>query len=125
MASNKAKPTYRGRPIQAIMELKKGETLVGVWASINVAGIGFYKFLAKRKRDGTCAWVHFVQRPDGSKDKFYRGEVTDEKQIEKVLEVLNGALRTAYGPNIKLRPADADVDYIDQLKSKNPADKVH
>lgn len=64
-------PTYRGKPIQALMSVSKGEKIAGMWTTPTIPGIGFYKLLAKRCADGTCEWVHFVQRPNGDKDKVY------------------------------------------------------
>ena len=98
-----------GAPVAPIMEIEKGEAIAGVWLSDTVPEIGFYKLLAKRKRDGTCEWVHFVQRADGRKEKFYQGRVESESQLQEVVEAINRALNTAYGRRINLHPADADI----------------
>ena len=58
-------PTYKGKPVQALMSVEKGEEIAGTWTTPVVPEIGFYKLLAKRRTDGVCEWVHFVQRADG------------------------------------------------------------
>ncbi len=121
----KGKPTLHGKPFKAIMEIKKGEEIAGAWVTSAVPGIGFYKLLAKRKADGACEWIHFVQRANGSKDKFSRGEVENEDGIVDIVEAINRALRTAYGPGIKLQPADADVYPVDGTVMRKGSDKVH
>ncbi|MFH1633205.1 MAG: hypothetical protein ABIG63_04230 [Chloroflexota bacterium] len=122
---HKGQPTFRGKPFEAIMEIKTGEEIAGAWVTTTVPGIGFYKLLAKRKADGACEWVHFVQRADGSKDKFLRGDVENEARMSDVVEALNRALRTAYGPGIKLQPADTDVYPVDGTVLGRGSDKVH
>ena len=109
----KSAPTLDGVPVSPIMEIEKGEAIAGAWVSDTVPEIGFYKLLAKRKKDGTCEWVHFVQRADGRKEKFYRGKVESEARLRDVVEAINRALDTAYGPRVKLHPADADIIPVD------------
>ncbi|MGC8781806.1 MAG: hypothetical protein ACP5UQ_13165, partial [Anaerolineae bacterium] len=98
-------PTFRGKPIAPILAIGEDEELAGAWATPVVPGVGFYKLLAKRRADGSCEWVHFVQRPDGRKDRFYRGEVEKSEQLADVVAAINRALATAYGPAIRLFPA--------------------
>jgi len=71
--------------------------------------VGIYKLIAKRKRDGSVAGVHFVQRDDGRKENVYRGDVNDVARLAQVVTALNNALRTAYGPGVQLLPAAADI----------------
>ncbi len=106
------------RPLaaQAVMNVDKGEEIAGAWVTPHVPQIGIYKLLAKKKADGTCEWAHFVQRDNGLKEKVYRGTVENEGRLKDVLTALNNALRTAYGPNIQLQTADADVYTLDGKK---------
>lgn len=99
------------RPIaqQAVMNVEKGEEIAGVWVTLPVPQIGTYKLLAKKKTDGTCEWAHFVQRANGSKEKVYRGTVENPARLADVVVALNRALHTAYGPTIRLQPADYDM----------------
>ncbi len=106
-------PTFKGKPIVPIMAIGQGKELVGAWATPVVPGVGFYKLLAKRRADGRCEWVHFTQRADGRKDKFYRGEVENVESLADVVEAINRALTTAYGPAIRLFPAEADIFGVD------------
>ena len=117
-------PTYKGKPVQALMSVDKGEEIAGTWTTATVPGIGFYTLLAKRRADGTCEWVHFVQRADGSKDKVYRGEVENEARLADVVAAINSALRTAYGPLIRLHHAEADISFVDGVATGAPGDKV-
>ena len=117
-------PTYHGKPVQAIMSVDKGEEVLGSWTTATIPGIGFYKLLAKRRADGVCEWVHFVQRASGAKDKFYRGKVENEARLADVLAALNSALRTAYGPLIRLHPAEADISFVDGVMTGTPPDEV-
>ncbi|MCX7669343.1 MAG: hypothetical protein N2439_04655 [Anaerolineae bacterium] len=105
--------TFKGQPIVPIMEIGAGEELVGVWTSPVVPGVGFYKLLAKRRADGRCEWVHFTQRADGRKDKFYRGEVENVEHLADVVAAINQALAMAYGPAVRLVPAEADIFGVD------------
>lgn len=117
--------TFRGRPILPIMSLDEGEELVGVWVTPDVPGIGFYKLVAKRLVDGRCEWVHFTQRANGTKDKFYRGTVEQESDLAKVVSAINKALTTAYGPQFCLRPAnDMEIHFVDGVISGREPDFV-
>ncbi|MBI4771509.1 MAG: hypothetical protein HY784_14140 [Chloroflexi bacterium] len=106
-------PTLGGVPVVPIMEVHHGEAVAGTWVSNTVPGVGFYKLLAKRKTDGTCEWVSFTQRANGSKDSFYRGTVEDKARLQEVVEVHNSALHSAYGHSVSLHPADADMYPVD------------
>ncbi len=99
--------------IPAVMNVEKGEQIVGAWITPMVPDIGFYKLLAKRRKDGTCEWVHFVQRSNGEKDKFYRGEVPSQKEIDTVVTALNNALAKVYGAHIKLQLGNPEVYSLD------------
>ena len=106
------------RPVaeQAVMNVEKGEEIAGIWLTASVPQIGIYKLLVKRKPDGTCEWAHFVQRANGLKEKVYRGTVESPERLDDVVEALNSALRTAYGPTIRLQPADYDMYALDGKK---------
>ena len=78
-----------------------------------LTGIGIYKLLAKKKKDGTCEWAHFVQRDDGRKENVYRGEVENEVQLADVVDGINAALRKTFGLTISLHPADSDMYTLD------------
>jgi len=118
-------PTYRGQPVHAIMSVEKGEEVAGVWASPAVPGVGFYKLLAKRLADGRCEWVHFTQRADGSKDKFYRGTVESVERLADIVTAINNSLATAYGPAIRLMPAESEVHPVDGINMGQTSKYVH
>lgn len=119
-SSSQPPPTFKGKPVVPIMAIGPGEELVGAWASPVVPGVGFYKLLAKRRADGRCEWVHFTQRADGRKDKFYRGEVENVESLADIVEAINEALSTAYGPAIRLFPAEADIFGVDGAPFTRP-----
>ncbi len=101
----------------AIMNIEKGEEILGGWITPHIPEIGIYKLLAKKKVDQTVEWAHFVQRDDGRKDSLYRGTVENVDRISDVIKAINNALHKAYGPDISLRPADADVYSINGQKA--------
>ncbi len=100
----------------AVMNVERGETIVGAWVTPGIPEIGVYKLLAKRKADGTCEWAHFVQRADGRKEKVYRGEVESESRIKDVLKAINVSLARTFGEKVQMRSADADVYSLDGKK---------
>ena len=99
-----------------LMNVDKGEEIAGAWVTPTVPGVGFYKLLAKKKKDGQYEWVHFVQRADGRKENVYRGEVESEARLKDVVEAINRALNTAYGSTIRLQVADYDLYTLDGKK---------
>ncbi len=122
----KKKPlTFRGAPIGAIMSIDKNEEFAGMWATPVAPGVGFYKLLAKRLPDGRCEWVHFTQRADGSKDKFYRGTVENVERLADVVTTINNSLAIAYGPAIRLMPAEADIHPVDGVNMGQAPKRIH
>ena len=111
------------RPIasQAVMNVEKGEEVVGAWATPTIPGIGYYKLLAKKKKDGTCEWAHFIQRDNGLKDSVYRGTVENEARLKDVLQALNTALLKTFGRHIQLKPAASDMYTLDGKKASGTA----
>jgi len=104
-------------PPPAIMNVNEGEEIAGAWITPHIPTIGIYKLLAKKKKDGTCEWAHFVQRDDGRKEKVYRGTVENEGRLADVVAAINSALHTAYGPLVNLGPADSDMYTLDGKKT--------
>ena len=95
----------------AVMNVDKGEEIVGGWASARVPQVGIYKLLAKKRKDGVIEWAHFVQRDSGLKEKVYRGEVESREQLDEVLEVMNKHLLRVFG--ITMKSADYDMFTLD------------
>ena len=112
------------RPLaaQAVMNVDKGEEIAGMWVTNHVPQIGIYKLLAKKKKDGTCEWAHFVQRDSGLKENVYRGTVENKERLDDVVASINAALRKAYGPLISLQTADFDTY---SLAGKKDSGVVH
>jgi hypothetical protein len=95
----------------AVMHVEKGEVIVASLISGHIEGTGRYKLLAKKKKDGTFSWVHFIQRLNGNKDIVFRGEAKDQAQLNTLLEVANGKLQAIF--KVTLQPADADMYTLD------------
>ena len=93
----------------AVMNVDEGEEVLGGYVTPHIPQIGMYKLIAKKKKDGTCEWAHFVQRNDGRKEKVYRGTVENEARLATVVDAINSALNTAYGPAIRLVPSGSDM----------------
>ncbi|MBI2975419.1 MAG: hypothetical protein HY872_16125 [Chloroflexi bacterium] len=112
------------RPLaaQAVMNVDKGEEIAGMWVTKNVPQVGIYKLLAKKKKDGTCEWAHFVQRDSGLKENVYRGTVENKERLNDVVTSINAALRKAYGPGVSLQIADFDTY---NLAGKQDSGVVH
>lgn len=91
----------------AVMNVDKGEQIVGGWASAHIPQVGVYKLLAKKRADGLFEWAHFVQRDNGLKEKVYRGEVESPEKLDEVLEIMNGQLKRVFG--ITMKAADYDM----------------
>ena len=91
----------------AVMNVEKGEEIVGGWASAHIPQVGIYKLLAKKRVDGVIEWAHFVQRDSGLKDKVYRGEVESRDRLDEVLEIMNGQLKRVFG--VTMKTADYDM----------------
>ncbi|MBW8049554.1 MAG: hypothetical protein FVQ77_04295 [Cytophagales bacterium] len=100
----------------AIMTLDKGENIVGMWASPPIPQTGFYKLLAKQKKDGTIEWAHLVQRADGSKELMFRGTAKSKKELNKVVDLASAQLSRIFGPSIKLKAAKADFYSLEGQK---------
>jgi hypothetical protein len=91
----------------AVMNVDKGEEIVGGWASAHIPQVGVYKLLAKKRADGLFEWAHFVQRDSGLKEKVYRGEVESPEKLDEVLEIMNGQLKRVFG--VTMKAADYDM----------------
>lgn len=85
----------------AVMNVDKGEEIIGGWASAHIPQVGIYKLLAKKRTDGMIEWAHFVQRDNGLKEKVYRGEVESHEKLDEVLEIMNGQLKQVFGVTMK------------------------
>jgi hypothetical protein len=99
----------------AVMNVEKGEEVVGGWASAHIPQVGVYKLLAKKCKDGVIEWAHFVQRDSGLKDKVYRGEVETHEKLDEVLEIMNKHLLRVFGTTMK--SADYDMFTLDGKKT--------
>ena len=95
----------------AVMTIDEGEEIAGAWITPYIPEVGMYKLLAKKKKDGTFSWVHFIQRLNGNKDIVFRGEANDQAQLNTLLEVANGKLQAIF--KVTLQPADADMYTLD------------
>lgn len=99
----------------AVMNVDEGEEIAGGWASPHIPQVGIYKLLAKKKRDGSFEWAHFVQRDNGLKEKVYRGQVKSREQLDEVLEIMNKKLHKFLG--VTMRAADYNVCSLDGKKA--------
>ncbi len=106
--------------IQAIMNVDKGEEIAGMWVTPLIPQIGVYKLLAKKRKDGSCEWAHFIQREDGSKKLLFRGEVESEARLKDVLAAANKILGQTFGPGVQLKTADFDMYTLDGKKFDGP-----
>ena len=76
----------------AVMNVDKGEEIVGEWA-------------------------HFIQRDDGTKDRVMRGEVNSKDQLDEVIEIANRNLKKLF--DVALQATDYDMYTLDGKKASN------
>lgn len=105
--------------VPAVMRVEKGEKIVGGWITPEIPGVGMYKLLAKKRCDGTCEWIHFIQRSTGKKEKFVGGTVRSEMEVVQVVAAINRSLERVYGPQCRLQPAGASAGAVDASKAGN------
>ena len=55
----------------AVMSVEKGEEIVAALISGHIPGTGYYKLLAKKKKDGLIEWAHFTERDNGQKENVF------------------------------------------------------
>jgi hypothetical protein len=111
------KPDLRS---QAVMNVDKGESIEGLWATPQIPQIGVYKLVVKKRVDGVFEWVHFQHRLDGTRKVLFRGELETKLRIADVLDAANKTLRNVYG--VTMSVADVDISTLDGRKS---SDTVH
>jgi hypothetical protein len=99
---------------QAVMNVDKGEEIAGMWVTQHVPGSGIYKLAAKKKKDGTFAWAHFIHRDNGSRDVLFRGKANDQAQLDEVVALTKKNLKKFF--NADLQPAGADMYTLDGKK---------
>ena len=104
-------------PQLAVMNVDKGEEIVGGWATMRISQIGIYKLLAKKHKDGVIEWAHFIQRDDGTKDRVMRGEVNSRDQLDEVIEIANRNLKKLFG--VALQATDYDMYTLDGKKASD------
>jgi hypothetical protein len=105
---------------QEVMNIDKGESIEGLWATPQIPQIGVYKLVVKQRADGIYEWVHFQHRPDGTRKVLFRGELETKVRITDVLEAANENLHNVYG--VTMSVADVNISTLDGRKS---GDTVH
>lgn len=101
----------------AVMNVNKGEEIIGGWATMRISQIGIYKLLAKKRKDGVIEWAHFIQRDDGTKDRVMRGEVDSRDQLDEVVEIASRNLKKLFG--VALQVTDYDMSTLDGKKASD------
>lgn len=96
----------------AVMAVDEGEEIAGAWITPYIPEVGMYKLIAKKKKDGTIAWVHFIQRLNGNKEIVFRGEAKDQAQLNELLNIANRKLQAIF--KVALQQADADMYSLDR-----------
>jgi len=102
------------------MNVDKGESIEGLWATPQLPQIGAYKRVVKKRMDRICEWVHFQYRTDGSRKVLFRGELETKGRIADVLDAATKNLRNVFG--VELSVADVDISTLNGRKS---SDTVH
>jgi len=105
---------------QAVMNVDKGEEVAGMWATPDIPQTGVYKLVAKKRKDGTIEWAHFIHRPDGTRKVVFRGEVESKALLADVLDAANKHLQGIFG--VTMSAADVSMKTLD---GRATDDKVH
>jgi DNA-binding PadR family transcriptional regulator len=87
----------------AVMKVEKGEVIVASLVSGHIEGTGWYKLLAKKKKDGLIEWAHFTERDNGLKENVYRGEVRGSDELQHVMEIMNRHLKRIFGEHAEMK----------------------
>jgi len=101
----------------AVMNIEEGEEIAGMWITPLIPGTGQYKFLAKKKKDGTFEWAQLIQRISGEKEIVFRGSTKTKKELEKVLALSNNMLQKIFGREINLAKAAYSSYTVDGVKA--------
>lgn len=113
-----AKRTTEKKPVigPAILNVDKGDEIIGGWITPAIPEVGVYKLLVVKRKSGKYNWAHFIQRDNGSKDRVMRGEFVEFEKLQELLDAINKNLGNVYGAHIKILPADYDVMTLDGKK---------
>ena len=103
----------------AVMNIKEGEELVAAMVSGHISGTGYYKFLAKKTRDGGYEWAHFTERDNGIKEKVFRGETKSVDELQTVLEIMNKNLERIFGSHAMMKQGIPEFRTLMGVKSDN------
>jgi hypothetical protein len=87
----------------AVINIEKGEEISIALVSSHIPGTGRYKFLSKKKKDGTYEWAHFTERDNGNKENVYRGEVKTADELKLVLGIMNKNLKMIFGEKAEMK----------------------
>jgi len=101
----------------AVMNIDKGEEIVGGWATQRIPQVGVYKLLVKKRKDGKMEWAHFIQRDTGLKEIVSRGELENQAQLDDLLEITTRNLKKFFGAD--LRPAEYELQTLDGKQSSD------
>lgn len=100
------------------MNIDEGEEIASTMMSGHIAGTGHYKFLAKKKKNGSFDWAHFVQRDSGLKENVYTGNVENEEQLKLVIEIMNKNLVKIFGLPAEMKPVNPSFYNLDGQELK-------
>ncbi len=101
----------------AVMNVDKGEEIVGGWATAHIPGTGIYKLIAKKRKDGVIEWAHFIQRDNGLKEVVFRGQADSRAQLDEIIQIANKNLGRLFG--VSLQAVDYNMYTLDGKKASN------
>ena len=84
-----------------------------MYVSPKIETIGIYKLIVVKRKSGKYEWANFVERDNGVRNSVYRGEFETPEKIEILVNAINKALNTAYGPDARLYVAKAVMKTMD------------
>jgi hypothetical protein len=100
----------------AVLNVDKGDEIVGGWITPKIPEVGVYKLLVVKRKSGKYEWAHFIQRDTGAKDRVMRGDFVEPEKLDVLLDAINKNLARVYGAHVKILPADYDMMTLDGRK---------
>ena len=108
----------------AVLNSEEGDEIAAMYVSPKIETIGIYKLIVVKRKSGIYEWANFIERDNGVRKCVYRGDFDTPDKIEVLVDTINSALNTTYGPAVKLHVAKAVMKTMDgkeiDLNSPNP-----
>lgn len=107
-----------------MMSIDDGEELASALVGGHIPGTGRYKFLAKKKINGSFEWTHFIERDSGMKESVFIGHVKNQEELDLVVEIMNRNLKRIFGDKAEMVPGFPQIFGLDGMPLQVGMDKT-